>query len=102
MSSTRRSCTLDSKRRRTSKLLEPSDAHEASSSWSTFLLARLRLVQLTCENKVSEMKSELKLKIFEVERAQLLNEETITNYHQISIENEKLQKTLEVESEPAR
>ena len=42
------------------------------------------------------MKSELKLKIFEVERAQLLNEETINNYHTISIENEKLQKKLEV------
>ncbi len=49
-----------------------------------------------CENKVSELKSELKLKIFELERAQILNEEIIKNNQRSIIENEKLQKKIEV------
>ena len=60
------------------------------------LNSRLRLVQMGCENKVSELKSELKLKIFELERAQILNEEIIKNNQRSIIENEKLQKKIEV------
>ena len=56
----------------------------------------LRLVQIGCENKVSELKSELKLKMFELERAQMLNEESVNNYKKALIENEKYNKKLEV------
>ena len=52
--------------------------------------------QLSCENKVSELKSELKLKSFELERAQMLNEENVNNYKKLVIENEKLLKKIEV------
>ena len=41
---------------------------------------------------MSELKSELKLKLFELERAQILNEEIIKNNQRSIIENEKLQK----------
>lgn len=54
------------------------------------------MVQLACENKVSELKSELKLKIFELERAQIFNEESLNNYKKLAIENEKYQKKIEV------
>ncbi|RNA13240.1 Progesterone-induced-blocking factor 1 [Brachionus plicatilis] len=56
----------------------------------------LRLVQVSCENKVSELKSELKMKSFELERAQMLNEEHVNNHQKVLIENEKLQKKIEV------
>ncbi|CAF0717911.1 unnamed protein product [Brachionus calyciflorus] len=56
----------------------------------------LRLVQLSCENKVSELKSELKMKIFELERVLMLNEEHVNNNQKVMIENEKLQKKIEV------
>lgn len=56
----------------------------------------LRLVQLSCENKASELKSELKMKTFELERAQMLNEEHVSNHQKVLIENEKLQKKIEV------
>lgn len=51
---------------------------------------------MSCENKVAELKSELKLKTFELERCNMLNEENI-NMHQKSLtENEKLNKKIEV------
>jgi progesterone-induced-blocking factor 1 len=56
----------------------------------------LRLVQISCENKVSELKSELKLKAFELERTQMINEEGVNNYKKALIENEKMNKKLEV------
>lgn len=56
----------------------------------------LRVVQVSCENKVSELKSELKMKTFEFERAQMLNEEHVNNHQKVLIENEKLQKKIEV------
>lgn len=56
----------------------------------------LRLVQLNCENKLAEMKTELKMKSFELERAQMLNEENVKNYQKAIMENEKLQKKIQV------
>lgn len=56
----------------------------------------LRVVQISCENKVSELKSELKLKLFELERAQMLNEEHVNNHQKVLNENEKLLKKIEV------
>jgi progesterone-induced-blocking factor 1 len=55
----------------------------------------LRLTQLSCENKLSDLKSELKLKAFELDRARLLGEEHVTNQQKLLIENEKLQKKCE-------
>lgn len=56
----------------------------------------LRTIQIGCENRMSELKSELKLKTFEVERTGMLNEENIKNYQKLLLENEKLQKKAEV------
>lgn len=42
------------------------------------------------------MKSELKLKTFELERTQMLTEENMNNYHKVLLENEKLQKKVEL------
>lgn len=56
----------------------------------------LRVVQVSCENKVAEIKSEFKLKAFELERAQMINEETVKNYQKALMENEKLQKKIEI------
>ena len=56
----------------------------------------LRLIQIACENKVAELKSEFKLKAFELERTQMINEETVKNYQKSLMENEKLQKKIEI------
>jgi len=56
----------------------------------------LRLIQLGGENKVSELKSELKLKMFELERSQLLAEENTANCQKLMLENEKQQKKIEI------
>lgn len=56
----------------------------------------LRIIQISCEHKVSELKSELKLKNFEVERSGMLNEDNIANYQKVLVENEKLHKKIEI------
>ncbi len=56
----------------------------------------LRTIQIGCENRVSELKAELKLKTFEAERTAMLNEENIKNYQKLLLENEKLQKKAEL------
>lgn len=45
---------------------------------------------------MSELKSELKLKAFELERTQMLNEENINHWQKVMSENEKLQKKIEL------
>jgi hypothetical protein len=47
---------------------------------------------------MAELKSELKLKYFELDRANMLNEENINMYQKSLTENEKLQKKIEVRS----
>jgi progesterone-induced-blocking factor 1 len=56
----------------------------------------LRLVQVSCENRVSELKSDVKLKTFELERARMLSDEHVTNHQKVLLENEKLQKKCEL------
>ena len=56
----------------------------------------MRVIQLDGDNKLNETKSELKLKTFELERANLLNEETANNLRKTLLENEKLTKKIEI------
>ncbi|XP_021037057.1 progesterone-induced-blocking factor 1 isoform X1 [Mus caroli] len=60
------------------------------------LLDRYRELQLSTESKVSEFLHQSKLKSFESERIQLLQEETARNLTQCQLECEKYQKKLEV------
>uniref|UniRef100_A0A8D0Y3T5 Progesterone immunomodulatory binding factor 1 n=1 Tax=Sus scrofa TaxID=9823 RepID=A0A8D0Y3T5_PIG len=60
------------------------------------LLDRYRELQLSTESKVTEFLHQSKLKSFESERAQLIQEETARNLTQCQLECEKYQKKLEV------
>ncbi|KAM6178035.1 progesterone-induced-blocking factor 1 [Rhynchocyon petersi] len=60
------------------------------------LLDRYRELQLSEESKVTEFLHESKLKSFECERVQILQEETARNLAQCQLECEKYQKKLEV------
>lgn len=60
------------------------------------LLDRYRELQLSAESRVSEFLHQSKLKSFESERVQLLQEETARNLTQCQMECEKYQKKLEV------
>ncbi|XP_006076099.2 progesterone-induced-blocking factor 1 isoform X1 [Bubalus bubalis] len=60
------------------------------------LLDRYRELQLSAESKVTEFLHQSKIKSFESERAQLLQEETARNLTQCQLECEKYQKKLEV------
>nr|XP_020848101.1 progesterone-induced-blocking factor 1 isoform X2 [Phascolarctos cinereus] len=57
---------------------------------------RYRQLQLSSESKVAEFLHQSKLKSFESERAQLLQEETARNLTQCQLECDKYQKKLEV------
>ncbi|XP_012298287.1 progesterone-induced-blocking factor 1 isoform X2 [Aotus nancymaae] len=63
------------------------------------LLDRYRELQLSTESKVTEFLHQSKLKSFESERVQLLQEETARNLTQCQLECEKYQKKLEASSE---
>ncbi|XP_020848104.1 progesterone-induced-blocking factor 1 isoform X2 [Phascolarctos cinereus] len=60
------------------------------------LLEQYRQLQLSSESKVAEFLHQSKLKSFESERAQLLQEETARNLTQCQLECDKYQKKLEV------
>lgn len=60
------------------------------------LLERYRELQLSTESKVTEYLHQSKLKTFESERVQLIQEETSRNLTQCQLECEKYQKKLEV------
>ncbi|CAK7288765.1 progesterone-induced-blocking factor 1 [Vulpes vulpes] len=60
------------------------------------LLERYRELQLSTESKVMEYLHQSKLKSFESERVQLIQEETARNLTQCQLECEKYQKKLEV------
>uniref|UniRef100_A0AAR2K1Z8 Progesterone immunomodulatory binding factor 1 n=1 Tax=Pygocentrus nattereri TaxID=42514 RepID=A0AAR2K1Z8_PYGNA len=60
------------------------------------LLEQLRQLQLNSDSRVSELQNQMKLKAFEVERAQMVQEETAKNLSLCQIECEKHQKKLEV------
>jgi len=57
---------------------------------------RLRVCQLNNDSKLNEAKAELKLKTFELDRANLLNEECAQNLKKCVLDNEKLAKKVEV------
>lgn len=61
-----------------------------------FASFRYRELQLSTESKVTEFLHQSKLKSFESERAQLIQEETARNLTQCQLECEKYQKKLEV------
>ena len=61
-----------------------------------FSFLRLRTIQLNNDNKLNEVKSDLKLKLFELERANLLQEEHANNLRKSLLDNEKLSKKVEV------
>ncbi|XP_036890667.1 progesterone-induced-blocking factor 1 [Sturnira hondurensis] len=73
-------------------VLAEKDALEKHSE----LLDRYRELQLSTESKVSEFLHQSKLKSFESERVQLIQEETARNLSQCQLECEKYQKKLEV------
>ncbi|XP_036396991.1 progesterone-induced-blocking factor 1 [Megalops cyprinoides] len=60
------------------------------------LLEQFRQLQLGTDSRVAELLNQVKLKSFEVERAQMVQEETAKNLSQCQIECEKQQKKLEV------
>ena len=53
-------------------------------------------MQISHDNKMSELINEVKLKAFEAERTQMVYEETVRNLKDCQVENEKLCKKLEV------
>ena len=59
-------------------------------------VARFRQLQATSESRVSEVQNELKVKMFETERTQMINAETVKNLGQAEMEIEKLQRKVEV------
>ncbi|XP_060607865.1 progesterone-induced-blocking factor 1-like [Ruditapes philippinarum] len=60
------------------------------------ILQELRQLQLSGDSRVSDTANELKLKTFELERTQLLQEETVKNFKETQLEVEKLTKKAEV------
>ena len=52
--------------------------------------------QLSSDTRLSEAHSEVKLRTFECERTQMVHEETVRTLKEAQIEQEKLQKKLEV------
>ncbi|KAJ8253391.1 hypothetical protein GJAV_G00212410 [Gymnothorax javanicus] len=60
------------------------------------LLDQFRQLQLGTDSRVAELLNQVKLKSFEVERAQMVQEETARNLSQCQMECEKQQRKLEV------
>ncbi|XP_062865690.1 progesterone-induced-blocking factor 1 isoform X2 [Trichomycterus rosablanca] len=60
------------------------------------LLEQFRQLQLNSDSRVSEMQNQMKLKAFEAERSQIVQEETARNLSLCQMECEKQQKKLEV------
>ncbi|XP_078402116.1 progesterone-induced-blocking factor 1 [Cetorhinus maximus] len=60
------------------------------------LLEQFRQMQVNTDSRISELMNQTKLKTFEAERAQLVQEETTKNLKQCQVECDKYQKKLEV------
>lgn len=60
------------------------------------VLQELRQIQVSGDSRVSDVANELKLKSFEVERLQLVHEETVKNLKESQLDVERLQKKTEV------
>ena len=55
-----------------------------------------RHLQASTDTKTSELRNEVKLKAFEAERLQIVYEESVRTLKECQLENEKLQKKLQV------
>ncbi|XP_012943699.1 progesterone-induced-blocking factor 1 [Aplysia californica] len=60
------------------------------------LLTEFRQLQATSESRVSEVQNDLKVKMFEAERTQMIHSETVKNLGQAEMDIEKMQKKVEV------
>ena len=60
-----------------------------------------RHLQASTDTKTSELRNEVKLKAFEAERLQIVYEESVRTLKECQLENEKLQKKLQVRAAPA-
>ncbi|XP_078077699.1 progesterone-induced-blocking factor 1 [Mustelus asterias] len=60
------------------------------------LLEQFRQMQVSTDSRISELMNQTKLKTFDAERAQLVQEETARNLKQCQVECDKYQKKLEV------
>ncbi|XP_074649605.1 progesterone-induced-blocking factor 1-like [Tubulanus polymorphus] len=67
---------------------------EASNKYEQ-LMSDFRQLQISGDNKLSEVQNDLKIKSFELERTQMVYEETVKHLKECQIENEKLQKKTE-------
>lgn len=61
-----------------------------------FFFCRFRQLQSKHESRLSEIQNELKIKMFEAERSQMVYAETVKNLGTSEMEIEKLQKKIEV------
>ena len=61
-------------------------------------ITRMRHLQLQLDSKTGELHSDLRLKSFETEKAQMLLEEQSINLKKLCMENDKLKEKLEVHS----
>ena len=57
---------------------------------------RYRQLQTACDSRITELQSELKLKQFELDRLQVLYDETTLSLKQANVENSKYQNKFEV------
>lgn len=63
---------------------------------SLLLLHRFRQLQLTCDSRQSDLQKEINVKQFELERTQMILDETANNLKQAKMEAEKFQSKSEV------
>lgn len=62
-----------------------------------FVYFRFRQVQMHGDSKTAGLQNEMKLKSFELERLQMVHEDTLRNLSQAKLDIEKLEKKSEVE-----
>ena len=63
---------------------------------SFYVYTRYRQLQLTADSRQSELQKEISIKQFEMERLQMILDETANNLNQVKLEAEKYQSKSEV------
>ena len=63
---------------------------------SFYVYTRYRQLQLTADSRQSELQKEISVKQFELERLQMILDETANNFNQAKLEAEKYQSKSEV------
>lgn len=61
-----------------------------------YVFLRYRQLQLTADSRQSDLQKEISVKQFELERLQMILDETTNNLHQAKLEAEKYQSKSEV------